>query len=503
MLLATAAVAALAGASAKPARAETLADAIALAYQSNPTLQRARAQQRALDESYVTAQAGWRPSLSVVGSLGYRETPGVPTNNVGGVTLSASQPIYTGGRNAAEVSATLSGILAGREGLRGVEAGVLQAVVQAYEDVRRDQQILAIRQNNVDLLRQQLDETKTRMDVGQLTRTDVAQAEAQLAAAQALLSSAQAQLQFSRATYATQVGRNPGDLEAPATLPGLPATVDQAFDAAEAENPSLRQARLTEEASRSRVAEAKAAGLPTVSLSASVGYSGPVAPFDTRDYGRAAAITGVVSQPLFSGGVIRSNVRRSLEQNNGDRIQIEGVRRQVVQSVSQGWNALLAARANVTSDVEQVRAATIAFDGVREQARVGLSTTLDVLIAQERLRDAELALAQARRDTYVDEAVLLNAMGRLEIARIVAGAPLYDSAAAFKKVKSLGAVPWEPLIQAIDTLGAPMRPDPNRPIPAPGTTPAPATILPSAAGAPADAPYSTAVPTAPRPRAAP
>ncbi len=503
LLMAGAAVAALAGGAAMPAHAETLADAIALAYQSNPTLQRARAQQRALDETYVVARAGWRPSVSVSGNMRYSDTSGLGDSNSGGVSLSASQPIFTGGRTSAEVRAAMAGVMAGREGLRGIEGDILQAVVQAFEDVRRDFTILGIRQNNVELLTQQLNETQTRFEVGQVTRTDVAQAQAQLAAAKAQLSSSTATLQNSRASYATLVGRNPGDLVEPANLPGLPVTIDQAFDAAEAENPDLRHARLTEEASRARVAGAKAAGLPTVSLSASLGYSGQVAPFDVRDYSRAVSAQATVTQPLFSGGVIRSNVRRSLENNNSDRIQIESVRRAVVQSVSQAWNSMLSARANVSSDEEGVKAATVAFDGMREQYRVGLSTTLDVLIAQERLRDAELALAQARRDRYVAEAALLNNMGRLEVARVVTGAPVYDPTASFDEVKNQGAVPWEHLVQSLDSMGAPADPDPSRPIPAPQLPGAAVVMQQANTAPPVDAPYSTAVPTTPRATPAP
>ncbi len=193
--------------------------------------------------------------------------------------------------------------------------------------MRRDLHILGIRQNNVELLTQQLNETQTRFEVGQVTRTDVAQAQgpARRRPRPALLGHGEPAEQPCKLRHPG--GPQSGDLIEPANLPGLPVTIDQAFDAAESENPDLRQARLTEEASRARVASAKAAGRPTVSLSASLGYSGTVAPFDTRDYDRSVSAQATVTQPLFAGGVIRSNVRRSLENNNSDRIQIESVRR--------------------------------------------------------------------------------------------------------------------------------------------------------------------------------
>lgn len=486
------------------ARAETLADAIAMAYRSNPTLQAARAQQRGLDESYVVARAGYRPTASVSVSGHYSDTEtGLSApyashteTNSGGATLTVTQPVYTGGRTAAAVQAAEASVDAGRESLRSTEAGVLQQVIQAYTDVRRDQQIVAIRENNVKVLADQLDETRAKFEVGQITRTDVAQAEAQLAAARALLSSSQAQLQISRANYTAVVGQNPGELAPEPQAPGVPASVDQAFDVAEAESPVLRRARSTEASSRARIAEARAANRPTVSLQASLGYSGTLAPFSPGDYGRAVSAQAVVSQPLFTGGVNSSNIRSALEQNNADRINIEGARRQVVLGVSQAWNTMAAAKANVISDQEQVRAASVAFEGAQEEYRVGLRTTLDVLIAQQTLRDAELALVQARHDAYVAEAGLLSAMGRLEARYLVTGVDLYDPKAAFNRVKRSGATPWDGVVEALDRAGAPAaRPDPNgaAPLPAGG----PVSMARPTGSEPQRPPLSTEQPIAP------
>ena len=260
--------------------------------------------------------------------------------------------------------------------------------------MRRDQQIVVIRQNNVAVLANQLEETRAKFEVGQITRTDVAQAQAQLAASRALLSSAQAQVQISRSNYTAAVGQNPGELTVEPALPGLPPTVDQAFDLAEAESPVLRRARQTEAASRARIAEAKAAWRPKVSITGSVGYAGTLSPFETRDYNRAITAEAIVTQPLFTGGFNNSVIRAANETNTADRINIEGARRQVVQAVSQAWNLMLSSRANVTSGIEQVRSARVAFEGAQEEYRVGLRTTLDVLITQNTLRDAELALVR-------------------------------------------------------------------------------------------------------------
>ncbi|HWA61260.1 MAG TPA: TolC family protein, partial [Caulobacteraceae bacterium] len=252
------------------AHAESLADAISLAYQTNPTLQAQRASQRALDEDYVQAVSGYRPTASGQASITHDDNS-APASFFGGggqtnssnATLTLTQPIYTGGRVSSQVSAAQADILAGREALRRVEIGVLLNVIQAYVDVRRDQQRLAISQENVNVLQRQLEESKARFEVGELTRTDVAQTEARLAAAQAQLASAQAQLAISSTNYNAVVGQNPGDLEAePPLAQILPPTVDQAFDVAEQQNPQLRQADYTEQGSAARVAGAKALTRP-------------------------------------------------------------------------------------------------------------------------------------------------------------------------------------------------------------------------------------------------
>ena len=437
--------------------AETLADAVALAYQSNPTLQTQRARLRALDEQYVQARAGYRPQADLAGQATYtnNETAfGTSETNAGAAQLSVSQPLYTGGRVSNGVRAAEADILSGREDLRQVEASVLLTVIQAYVDVRRDFQSLIIRQENINVLRRQLEESRARFEVGEITRTDVAQSEARLASAQALLANAQAQLAISRSNYAQVVGQNPGDLEPEPALP-LPATIDQAFDTAQAISPAVRSAAFSEQASRSRVAAARSDLRPSVSLQARLGYSGPLDPLDRRDFDRQFTASAVVSQPLFAGGIRRSRIRQATEQNTADLIAIEGARRGVLQDVSQAWNQLLAARGNITANEEQVRASRIAAEGVREEAAVGLRTTIEVLNAEQELRNAELLLVAARRDDYLAGASLLSAMGQLEAQNLLTGVPTYDPDESFRRVRRAGSVPWEPLVEALDGYRAP------------------------------------------------
>ncbi len=506
LLAATLGVACVASVAA-PAGAETMADAIALAYQNNPNLQAARANQRVTDESYVQARAGWRPTLNLNTSATYTENrsplaargapvdrngDGVPDPTVGiiegnsaRVGLSFSQPIWTGGRTGAAVSAAHADILQGRENLRRIEAQILTSVMQAYVDVRRDEEGLRIRRDNVAVLKRQLEESQARFDVGEITRTDVAQSQARLAQSESALQSAQAQLAISRATYAAVVGQNPGQLEPEPSLAYLlPTDPDAAFEIAEKNNPGLRAQEFAAQASRARLAGARAERLPNVSAQVSYGFNGPAIPEPPLDplqrdlFTRGVTATVSGSVPLFAGGVITSRVRQSIERNNADRIGIETQRRTVLQSVTQLWNQLVATRANILSSDEQVSAARIAAEGTRQEQQVGLRTTIDVLNAEQELRAAELSQITARRDEYVSAVNLLGAMGRLEARNLIPTVPQYDAKRNFRNLRvTWGWVPWEEPIGIIDSLLTPKVAEKLvEPTVGPGLTPPPAPV---------------------------
>jgi outer membrane protein len=478
-LLAAIFCAGVAGACAAPAGAETLADALALAYDTNPTLQAQRATQRALDENYVQARSGFRPQLSLSSDAVFNEfrTPaaarlvGIDTNNDGipdtfapsrgdgirgtnsaFVGLNFSQPIWTGGRVAASVSAAQGDILSGRETLRRIESQVMLSVVQAFVDVRRDQEGVRIRQANVNVLQEQLKESKARFDVGEITRTDVAQSESRLAQARALLSSSVAQLGISRASYATVVGQNPGELQPEPSLAYLlPNNPDDAFSVAEKFSPVLRAQIYVEAASRARVAAARAERMPNLSLRGSFGYGGPAEPFDRGLYSRVATAEAVVTVPLFTGGLTSSRIRQQVERNNTDRINIETQRRLVLQTVTQAWNQLVAARSNIDSTEEAVRAAKIAAEGTREEQRVGLRTTIDTLNAEQELSNDQLSATAAKHDEYLAAATVLSAMGRLEAKDLIPAVTQYDPRRNFRKLRfALGYVPWEEPVAIVD-----------------------------------------------------
>jgi len=449
--------------------AETLTDAVSLAYQTNPTLQQQRAVQRATDETVVQAKTGFRPTVSATADISASRTDYANTTSAGldrlktsgsGATVSLSQPLYTGGKASANLTAAEATVLAGREDLRSVEQSVLATVITAYVDVRRTEESLRIAQENVNVLTRQLDESNARFEVGEITRTDVAQSQARLAAAKASLSSSQANLAVARANYAQVVGQNPTDLAPEPSLAALlPASVEQAFDAAEANNPAVVAARYSEQAASADVAAARAAYLPTVSAGASLGYDASEvngAGKQFGDYDRAVAGSITARVPIFTGGLNASAVRAARERENAARIAVEGAKRTVVQQVSSAWSTLLAARANLVSNEEQVRATKIAFEGVRQEQQVGLRTTLDVLNAQQELRAAELALVTARRDEYVASTGVLQAMGALDIAKLAPDVPRYDPKTSYDKVNhAFGWVPWEPAVQALDKIASP------------------------------------------------
>jgi outer membrane protein len=449
------------------ARAESLADAIGLAYQSNPSLQNQRAQLRVTDETYVQARAGYRPQVNVEVNA-TRQDYANQTTNSGSTVLTVSQPIYSGGRTAAAVSAAEADILAGRETLRATEAAVLQQVVQVYADVLRDQEGVSIRQVNLAALTDQLTEATARAKAGDLTRTDVAQSQGYASQAKVDLASARAQLETSKAAYTAVVGQTPEVLEPLPPLPNLPVDVNQAFATAEAGNPQLRSTQYAEQAARMRTAEARDQRLPTISLRAQFGYNGPVSAFTPNVYGRDAVASASITQPLFAGGVINSQVRQQIERQASARAQTEQTRRQMIQQISQAWGTYLSAHENIANSEEAVQANAIAYEGVQKERRVDLRSTLEVLSIEQSLRQSELARAAARHDAYVSAANLLQTMGMLEAQRLVPGINVYDPAKAFNKVRTAGAVPWEAIPAALDHLTVPtlqrLPPPPTAPV---------------------------------------
>ncbi len=451
------------------ARAESLADAITAAYQSNPNIQAQRAAMRALDENYTQARSayGLQASASVSEDYGYAK--GAPTTNpyTGAQParhatsesnqLSVGQTLYTNGRYAARLGNAEAQIKAARENLRRIEMDLLVRVTSAYVSVRRDREILRISEGGEAWLRKQLQDTQDRYSVRQVTLTDVQQAKARLAAASTQVANAQAQLNVTLASYAALVGHLPADLEPEPDIDGLPTTLDQAFNQAEESNPSLQAALFTERSSSLGVAEARAQRL--FSVTARVDYrNAPYESYSAKLANRWDSLNAgiTLSQPLFTAGQLSSAVRQSIEENNRDKLLIEDARRNMVLSVSQYWDQLVAARRTLTTVEQEMEADKVAFYGVREEERFALRSTIEVLNAQAELQNAQLGFVRGRANEFVGRVQLLAQVGTLEVGNLAPGVTPYDPTRNFKKVRYKGMLPTDLIVQTLDRVSLPM-----------------------------------------------
>lgn len=481
-----------------PAAGQSLPEAVALAYETNPTLRLQRQQVGLMDEAFVQARSGLRPQLNASSTATYSATTvnagrsglvdtngdGVPDTSVSGsgvternfasASITLIQPLYAGGRTAAAISVAEADILAARETLRDTEAAVVQTVVQAYADVRRDMKVVEVREKDVATLARQLEEAQATFDAGIVTGTDVAQAKARLGTSHAQLAAAHSQVEISRGALAQIIGREPDDLTPKPSLEALlPQGLGDAIAHAEAESGRLRSAEMTVLASRKRVDVAKAQRRPTISLRGSTGYSGQIDPFSADRLAQNVTVSLTTTFPLYSGGLYASQVRQAVERNGMDETRLELTRRQVRQATRQAWNQLQAARAAVVANTDVVKAAGIAAIGVRLEYEVGLRNTLDVLNAEQELRNAELALIIARRDEYVASAAVLSAIGHLGAQTLSPQLALYDAAAPFERTHHGGLwAPWEATLRSLDGMGparpsVPMHrpPEPEHPTP--------------------------------------
>lgn len=420
------------------AQAETLADALNAAYARNPTLEAARANTRATDEQYPQARSRLLPQVSATATYGeQRIDSNVPSqsatdifrSNPGSYGVTATQSVFAGGRNIGSINQANANIDAAQESLRSTEQNILVATISAYMNVRRDAEILSIRANNADLLMRQVDEAQARFDVGEITRTDVAQSQARLAGARAQLAVARANLEASRANYAAVVGNPPGQLEAPPPLAALPSSLDMAVEQGLMANPDYLQAQSLVKSARAQITIDRAGLLPQISVTGRLTRNfddyRPPAGFAAPDQQTASAVA-TLTIPLYQGGLARSRVAQSRDNLQRAQAQSEASRRLVTTNVTTAWNDLDAARQTIVSTREQVEANQLAFDGAEQERDVGLRTTIEVLNAQQELLDSRVAQVQAERNAYVAANTLLQAVGALDPKVLGVNAPLYD-----------------------------------------------------------------------------
>lgn len=397
---------------ASPASAETLGEAIAAAYETNPQLAAARARQEALAETPEQERALARPTVSVDGDAGYdRQGYG----RAGSLTANLALPVWTGGRVSSAVRAANGDVAAGEEGLRDTAAAILQGVVAAYAALLYNQQAVEVARVGIERLDTQVAETRARYDLGQATRTDVAQLEAQRSTVVANLADAEGALATAAATYRAAVGRDAGVLTADVPSPAaLPASNDDARRAAEAANPLLLQQRLAVEASTARIDRARAEGAPSVDLGGAYGRGGRLAGGNLRDFEGAASVGMTLRVPLLTGGLVSSRVRQAEANNRAERFQADAAEREAVRRADTAWAMLKAAQGRLRANGEGLSAADLALKGVRAEYGFGLRSTIDILVADQSFRAAQLAVALARSDVLVAEAALLRATGRLD-----------------------------------------------------------------------------------------
>ncbi|WP_043749730.1 TolC family outer membrane protein [Methylobacterium nodulans] len=425
------------------ASAETLETAMARAYAGNPTLNAQRAGQRATDENVSRALAGYRPRASGSASIGVQNNNGTvggqrinQTLVPGGAGLTVNQTLFNGFLTDNQTRQAESQVLGGRESLRNVEMTTLFSAVQAYMNVLADTATLELNRNNVEVLEEQLRQTRDRFNVGEVTRTDVAQAEARLAGARSQVSLAESTLRADIAIYRQVVGVEPRQLAPGRPLDRfVPSSLGTAVDIGLREHPQVIAALHAVDAAEAQVKIAESALYPTVSVSGSVQKLFDQQFANSEQF--QGTVTAQLSVPLYQGGAEYAAIRQAKEQVGQARIQVEIFRDQVRAAIVSAWGALDAAKARVIAQQAQVQANEVALNGVREEARVGQRTTLDVLNAQQELLSARVNLITAQRDRVVSSYQVVQSIGRLTTAFINVPVAQYSSKQHFDQVKDL------------------------------------------------------------------
>ncbi|SEJ32200.1 outer membrane protein [Sphingobium sp. AP50] len=435
-----------------PAQAETLQGALAKAYASNPTLTAARAGQRATDENVPIQKAAGRPGLDVTGS--YSESILKPTisftspQRTVNAQANLSVPIYSGGTVRNGVKAAKIRVAAGQAGLRGTEASIFSQTVAAYMDVIRDMAIVSLNQANVKVLEVNLQATNDRFEVGDLTRTDVAQSQSRLALARSDFQTAQANLITSRENYIALVGEAPDALESPPQLPGLPADPEVAVQVALKDNPDILSAQKQREARRYDVKAARGSVMPTVSAFTQAGYTNYLHSLggtaqdaegnavEGPQINKQAAAGVQLTIPIYQGGRPAAQVRQNQALESQAIEQEIETERGVIAQTRAAYASWQASLQTIESSNRAVDAADLSLEGVRAENSVGSRTILDILNAEQESLNAKVQLVTARRNAYVAGFSLLAAMGHAEADDLgLESGTLYDPMVNYERVK--------------------------------------------------------------------
>jgi outer membrane protein len=433
--------------------ADTLEWALVQAYQNNPSLNAQRAALRAADENVPQALSGYRPKLSVTASGGYNYESvlshsvnqqvfpnSVSYNNIAanfaspGINATATQTLYNGFQTANRTRQAESQVMGARETLRVTEQQVLLDAATSYMNLLRDQAIVDLNRRNVEVLTEQLKQTRDRFNVGEVTRTDVAQAESRLAAGRSALLGAVSNYVTSQANYRRVIGVNPGRLDPGTPVDRLsPPVLARAITEGETQSPSVLAAMYGVDAAQLAVKISEGALYPNLGLTASAGKQWD--PLFNINKETNISVIGQLTVPIYQGGTEYAAIRQSKETLGQQRLNLDVNRDQARATVVQSWGQLDAAKAQIEATTAQVNAAEIALNGVREEARVGQRTTLDVLNAQQELVNARVALVTAQHDRVVASYTLLAAVGGLSMQRLGLNVMIYDPQVHYQQVR--------------------------------------------------------------------
>ena len=422
-----------------PVQAQSLMEALALAYQTNPSLAAGVDALRATNEQIAQAQSGFRPNVEASADIGIAsqdlERPGQAdtdeTTNPRSIGIDIVQPLYRGGRTLADIERARNTIQAQRANLTATEQQVLLDAATAYMNVVRERSVLDLNINNENVLDRQLQAARDRFDVGEVTRTDVSQAISRLSRATSARISAEGTLASSTATYERVIGAMPGNLSFPDMIPMIPTSLDEAIALAEEGNPAVTLAEFTERAAQASIDLTEGELLPTVNLVGSARRALDGSSDGSRS--TSASVTAQVTVPLYQSGSVYSRVRQSKHVANQRRVQIEESRRSAIEQAISAWEGLQAAQARTESFVREVEATRVALDGVQQEALVGSRTVLDVLDAEQEFLDAQVNLVSARRDEVVAAFQLLSSVGQLTAADLELAVDLYDVEADYQR----------------------------------------------------------------------
>jgi outer membrane protein len=433
--------------------AETMESALARAYQGNPQLNAQRAIVRQNDEGVSQALSGYRPTLSATASVGEQYTnttgviPPIPPNLPNGVSytvkgyttprsvgVNGGQTLFNGQQTANNVRKAESQVSAARETLRVMEESILLAAATAYMDVSRDTANLEVQQNNIRVLQRTLKDTRNRFAAGQVTATDVAQAEAQLAAGEASLHGAESTLMTTKANYRRIIGVDPANLAPASPVDRLaPTTLNAAVAVGIAENPSVTAAVYGVDVAQLQVKIAEGALWPTLALQGSVQQQTFPNILTPNLFLGTVALN--LSVPIYQGGAEYSAIRLNKEAEGERRLNVNQVRDQIQANVVQSWGQLVAAKAQVEAAIRQNDAAERALEGVRNEAQAGQRTTLDVLNAEQALVNARVSLIVAQHDRVVASYSLVSAVGRLSAQDLHLPVSIYDPMVHYHQVR--------------------------------------------------------------------